>query len=193
MILDQIRLRGSPASCAGLCTMHICNLHHTRGGSRKKSGPRLVNSTSPLPRGMTDYYSSHYTSPCLRFHPILYILYYIATFRLHKVSCIPFYMTAYYMVTLHSITLYMAGCDYMWFIPHAPPISLQINSWWKSAANLWDVLVNYLLQLDLQDIVVNYVAVQMNDIDDIKYRLAMSYKVWLSIIQSRSLLTNKPL
>ena len=110
----------------------ICTKHHTGGGSSKKSGPRLVNSTSPLPRGMTDYYPSHYTSPCLWFQSILYILYYIATFRLHKVSWIPFYMTAYYMVTLHSIPLYMAGCDYMWFIPHALPISLQINSWWKS-------------------------------------------------------------
>ena len=84
---------------SALCSMWLCTMHHTAGGSRKKSGPSLVNTTGPLPSGMTDYYPSHYTCQCLWFQPVHIVhSYYI------RLYYIPFYTTGSYGVyhTLHG-------------------------------------------------------------------------------------------
>ena len=54
-------------------------------------------------------------------------------------------------IYIYNIYIYMPGCDYKWFIPERPWLSLQISVRWKSGAHLWDALVNYLVQDDLED------------------------------------------
>ena len=83
-------------------------------------------------------------------------------------------MTAYYMlhyILFHFTWLAVITCD----LSHTPSQSLSRST---ADENLWDVLVNYFGQLDLQDIVVNYVAVPMNDIDDIKNKLTIFYEMY---------------
>ena len=99
---------------------------------------------------------------------------YSYSIRLDYIQCIPFYKTtsAYGMYyTLHGRlwlhVIYPTCLGYL-----SPDRQLM-----KIGPDLWDMLVNYLVQLDLQDIVVNYV----NDIDEIWNKLT---ETWLSIIWS---------